>query len=227
LTREDAVEQAYREHAFRLLALLTRELRRLDQAEDALQDAHVAALAQWTDGVPANPAGWLLTVARRRALERLRREATLARKLPLLVIDAADQPTLQDEEEIVISDEPAAAGLHRLPSSLSRPAQVALTLRFVGGLTTREIARLFVVAEPMMAARITRAKRKIAERASHTASPRESELPERLASVLAVVYLIFTEGYFPTEGQTASATRALRGGDPPRSDAPRADARRV
>lgn len=204
MTGDDPLERAYREHAVRLLALLARELRSFDLAEDALQDAHVAALQLWAnDGVPANRAGWLLTIARRRARERVRREATLARKLPLLVTAAGDhaEPPFEEEEDVTtIPDERLRLVFTACHPALSTPAQIALTLRLVGGLSTREIARLFLVTEPTMAARITRAKRKMAEARIPYRVPSEADLPERLGSVLAVLYLIFTEGYLPSAG---------------------------
>jgi RNA polymerase sigma-70 factor, ECF subfamily len=187
----------------RLLALLARELGSLDLAEEALQEAQVAALRQWAaEGVPANPAGWLLTVARRRARDRLRRDATLARKLPLLV--PGDEPAGADEDEDeaveAIPDERLRLVFTVCHPALAVEARLALTLRYVGGLTTREVARLFLVSEPTMAARITRAKRKIAEAGIAYRVPRGADLPERLDSVLAVAYLIFTEGYFAAGG---------------------------
>jgi RNA polymerase sigma factor (sigma-70 family) len=185
----------------RLLALLARELRSLDLAEEALQEAHVAALRQWAGRAPANPAGWLLTVARRRARDRLRRDATLARKLPLLVPeDEAAEAPAEDDDVDAIPDERLRLVFTVCHPALAVEARLALTLRYVGGLTTREIARLFLVSEPTMAARITRAKQKIAEAGIAYRVPRGVDLPERLDSVLAVVYLIFTEGYFAAGG---------------------------
>ena len=183
-----------------MLAVLARELRSLDLAEDALQEAHVAALRQWaSEGVPANPAGWLLTVARRRARDRLRRDATLARKLPLLVTGDAEPPP-EPEQDATIPDERLRLICTVCHPALAPAARVALTLRYAGGLTTPEIARLFLVSEPTMAARITRAKRKIAGAGIPYRVPGAAELPERLAGVLAAVYLVFTEGYAPVAG---------------------------
>ncbi|GAA3155060.1 sigma-70 family RNA polymerase sigma factor [Planomonospora alba] len=187
-----AVEQAYRRHWARLLALLTAELRDLDLAEESLQDAFAAAVAAWPPE-PDNPPAWLLTTARRRALSRLRREAVAARKLPLLVVD--DRP-----EPAGIPDERLRLIFTCCHPALSMEARVALTLRCAGGLTTREIARSFLVSETTMAARITRAKKKIAQAGIPYRIPAGPELAGRRDGVLAVVYLIFTEGYAPTGG---------------------------
>ncbi len=165
-----------------------------------MQDAQVDALRQWAGGVPANPAGWLLTVARRRGRDRLRRDATLARKLPLLVHDAPDAAE-EDDDVTTIADERLRLFFTACHPALARPAQVALTLRYAGGLTTREVARLFLVPEPTMAARLTRAKHKIAQAGIPYRVPADADLPERLAGVLAVVYLMFTEGYAPGAGE--------------------------
>ncbi|WP_431895370.1 RNA polymerase sigma factor [Nonomuraea sp. bgisy101] len=189
-TGNDAVEQAYREHWARLLALLTAELRDLDLAEESLQDAFARAVSAWPP-IPGNPAAWLLTAARRRAVDRLRRTAVAARKLPLLMVE--EEPVQDDRLRLIFTC---------CHPALSMEARVALTLRCVGGLTTRQIARMFLVSEPTMAARITRAKKKISQAGIPYRVPARTELAERLDGVLAVLYLIFTEGYAATEGST-------------------------
>ena len=205
MSQADAVERSFRAHGPRLVALLARELRSLDLAEEALQDAHVDALRQWPGaGEPANPAGWLLTVARRRARDRLRREATLARKLPLLIVGgAAPEEPVGDAEQAPgtpIADERLRLLFTACHPALAPEARVALTLRYAGGLATAEIARLFHVAEPAMAARLTRAKRKIAAAGIPYRVPGAADLPVRRAGVLAVVHLVFTAGYAPARG---------------------------
>jgi RNA polymerase sigma-70 factor, ECF subfamily len=195
------VAAVFREHGFALLAILAREQRSLDVAEDALQDAHVAALRQWPEQPPRDPPAWLLTVARRRARDLARREATLERKLPLL---AVDRPAAGAEDEL--DDAPAVPDDRlRLIFTVCHPAlapaaRVALTLRYAGGLTTPEVARLLLVSESAMAARLTRAKHKIAAAQIPYGVPAASDLPERLGGVLAVVQLIFTEGHLATAG---------------------------
>jgi RNA polymerase sigma-70 factor (ECF subfamily) len=192
-----AVENAHREHWGRLLALLTRLLGNLDVAEESLQDAYEIALVAWArDGVPDRPDAWLLTAARRRATDRFRREATLARKLPLLV--GPDEPEVV--EVSAVPDERLRLLFTCCHPALPAEARVALTLRLLGGLTTAEIARAFLVAEPTMAARITRAKKKIAAAGIPYRVPTGAELPERLAGVLAVLYLVFTEGHSASSG---------------------------
>jgi RNA polymerase sigma-70 factor (ECF subfamily) len=205
-TAEEAIEQALREHWGRLLALLTGQLRSLDLAEDAVAEAFELALATWPrDGVPANPAGWLLTTARNRGLDRLRRDATLARKLPLLVPEPSPgtAPEEAAEEMSTIPDDRLRLLFTCCHPALALEARVALTLRCLGGLTTAEVARAFLVPEPTMAARITRAKKKIAAAGIPYRVPSDAELPARLAGLLAVLYLVFNEGYAATSGDAA------------------------
>lgn len=197
MTPQEAVEQAYRDHWSRLLALLVTRLRRFDVVEDGLQDAFLAAARTWPEqGVPDRPAAWLLTAARRRALDRLRREDNDQRRLPLLV---TDEVALEDEPG-VIADERLRLLFACAHPALSADARAALMLRFGAGLRTAEIARLFLVPEPTMAARLTRAKAKMAVAGIPLRAPTADELPERLGILLKVVYLLFTEGYRATDG---------------------------
>jgi RNA polymerase sigma-70 factor, ECF subfamily len=196
-----AVEAAHSEHWGRLLALLTRLVGNLDVAEESLQDAYETALTTWArDGIPDKPDAWLLTAARRKATDRFRREATLARKLPLLVPDETDAGPEVVTDMSTIPDERLRLLFTCCHPALPPEARIALTLRLLGGLTTPEIARAFLVAEPTMAARITRAKKKIAAAGIPYRVPSDAELPERLAGVLAVLYLVFTEGHSASSG---------------------------
>ncbi|GAA5002366.1 RNA polymerase sigma factor [Actinopolymorpha pittospori] len=210
---KQAVERVFSEHWGRLLALLTGQLRSLEIAEESLADAFEQAVRHWErDGVPDRPKAWLLTTARRRGLDRLRREATLARKLPLLVVDTepergADAALVGEEADAAaIPDERLRLLFTCCHPALASEARVALTLRMVGGLTTAEIARAFLVSEPTMAARITRAKKKVATAGIPYRVPTDADLPDRLGGVLAVLYLVFTEGHSATSG--ASPVRA-------------------
>ncbi|HEU4949093.1 MAG TPA: sigma-70 family RNA polymerase sigma factor [Kribbella sp.] len=181
------VDEAHRGHWSTVLASTVRLTRDLDLAEDCTQDAFVQALRTWPDGVPANPAGWLTTVARRFALDRLRRETALRRKLPLLVeeqVEEDEQPT-----------DPLRLVFTCCHPALARDSQVALTLRLICGLTTREVAAGLLISEATAAARITRAKKKIAAAGIPYRIPSDAELPARLDVVLTVVQLVYTAGH--------------------------------
>lgn len=208
----EAVERAHREHWGRLLALLVGQLRSLDLAEECLADAFERALRRWpASGVPDRPDAWLLTAARNRGIDLLRRDSTLARKLPLLMTDADPErggaspaPGAEEVDEMsTIPDERLRLLFTCCHPALAIEARIALTLRMVGGLTTPEIARAFLVSVPTMGARLTRAKKKIASAGIPYRVPTDAELPDRLGGVLAVLYLVFTEGYSATSGDAA------------------------
>ena len=212
-----ALEQAWQDHWARLLALLVGRFRRLDLAEDALAEAFAAAVRTWpADGTPDSPAAWLLTVARRRALDQLRSEAIAFRREPLMVVDARARQAAATavDDGGHIPDERLRMIFTCCHPALSPDARAALSLRFVNGLTVSEIARLFLVQESTMAARLTRAKKKIAAAGIPFTVPAPDRLAERLEVVSAVVYLVFTSGYAPTTGddllRTSSAVEAIR-----------------
>jgi RNA polymerase sigma factor (sigma-70 family) len=184
-----------------------RVTRDLDLAEECVQDAFARALTVWpTTGVPRVPGAWLTTVARNRALDLLRRESTLRSRLPLLVQDEAP-PDPADED---IRDERLRLVFTCCHPALAVEAQVALTLRLLCGVSTAEVARAFLVSEPTMAARITRAKKKIAHARIPYRVPDLAELPERVDAVLAVLHLLFTTGHTAPTGQALVRTELVQ-----------------
>ena len=189
--------RAAREETGRLVALLTRLVGDFDLAEELVQEALVAALERWpTDGVPDAPAAWLLTTARRRGIDRLRREARYREKLAQLESVSVSAPSAFPDQRLELF----FACCH---PAIPRDAQLALTLRSVGGLTTGQIARAFLTSEATVAQWIVRAKRKIVDAKIPLRVPEPDELPERLAAVLAVLYLVFNEGYLTSDGERA------------------------
>ena len=196
---DEALELVYRTERGRVLARLISVVKDFDLAEDAVQDAFVAATTAWAEtGIPTNPAGWLVTTARRKAVDRLRRSASAERRHRAwgelaIAWDAQESPG-------PITDDRLRLIFTCCHPALALDAQVALTLRSLGGLSTDEVARAFLVPESTLAQRIVRAKRKIRQAGIPYRVPAAEEFPERLAAVLAVVYLIFNAGYLASSG---------------------------
>ncbi len=204
-----AVEGVFRDHWGRVLATLVGMFRDIELAEDVAQEAFAIAAERWPrDGEPANPTAWLITTARNRAIDQIRRQQVLAEKTRLIAHErtAHLEPTM--DEPTTFRDERLELIFTCCHPALSREAQVALTLRTLGGLSTEEIARAFLTPFDTMSKRLTRAKHKIRDARIPFAVPEDHQLPDRLAAVLVIVYLVFNEGW--SDGRVDLAAEAIR-----------------
>ena len=217
----EKVDEVYRTESRRVFATLIRLLGDFELAEEALQDAFAAAAEQWPQsGVPANPRAWLVSAGRFKAIDAMRRRARFDASLEQIAdrLDARISSTADQDDEGVEDDRLRLMFTCCHPA-LAPEAQVALTLREVCGLTTEEIASAFLVAPPTLAQRIVRAKAKIRDARIPYQLPSREDLPERLETVLQVIYLVFNEGYAASSGSIAHAARSVGRGDPPGSAA--------